>query len=76
MGELGNLVAFLESQGLKKSGGALRKFSKGGVVTGKTKNKDTVKALLTPGELVIPVKHSTKVKKFLKSEKIRLPGMK
>lgn len=36
---------------------------------------DRVLARLMPGEIVIPVKHAAKVKKMLKKEKIKLPGM-
>lgn len=59
----------------KAANAGLIKMSKGGLVKGKG-NRDTVNALLTPGELVIPKKHVSAVKKFLKSEKVKLPGMK
>lgn len=42
-------------------------FKKGGIVPGKG-NKDSVKAKLTPGELVIPKKSVSKVKKTLKGK--------
>ena len=38
-------------------------------------DQDRVLARLMPGEIVIPVKHASKVKKMLKAAKIKLPGM-
>lgn len=42
-------------------------LKKGGVVPGKG-NRDTVKARLTPGELVIPKKSAPKVRKMLQGK--------
>lgn len=60
-------------------------FRKGGIVKPKHKNipksalpkgdVDTAFARLQVGELVIPKKHTKKVSKFLKDNKIKLPGM-
>ena len=60
-------------------------FTAGGKVKVKHKNipahrlkagdPDRVLARLMPGEIVIPVKHASKVKKFLVQSKIKLPGM-
>lgn len=60
-------------------------FKKGGMVKSKHKNipksalpkgdVDTAFARLQVGELVIPKKHTKKVSKFLKDNKIKLPGM-
>lgn len=36
---------------------------------------DSVKAILQPGEIVIPVKHADKVAKFLKEQRIKLPNL-
>jgi hypothetical protein len=41
----------------------------------KPKDPDQVLARLMPGEIVIPVKHASKVKKMLKQAKIKLPGL-
>ncbi len=41
----------------------------------KPKDPDQVLARLMPGEIVIPVKHASKVKKMLKDAKIKLPGL-
>lgn len=38
-------------------------------------DKDTVYARLMPHEIVIPVKHAPLIKKFLKKENIKLPGL-
>lgn len=64
---------------------APRNFTKGGKVAVKHKNipvhalqpkdPDQVLARLMPGEIVIPVKHASKVKKLLKKAKIKLPGL-
>ncbi len=71
-----------------KTGGKIiapRSFVKGGSVKAKHKNipvhalkpkdPDQVLARLMPGEIVIPVKHTKKVKAFLKTAKIKLPGL-
>ena len=60
-------------------------FEKGGFVKPSMENiplsmvpphdKDTVYARLMPNEIVIPVKHANTVKKFLKKENIKLPGL-
>ncbi len=42
----------------------------------KTGDTDMVLARVQAGELVIPRKHVKKVETFLKSKKIKLPGMK
>jgi len=62
-----------------------RPFGKGGKVKPSHKNipvhalrpkdPDQVLARLMPGEIVIPVKHASKVKKMLKDAKIKLPGL-
>jgi hypothetical protein len=39
------------------------------------KEQDTIPSVLQVGEIVIPVKHAKKVKKFLKEEKIKLPNL-
>lgn len=36
---------------------------------------DSVKAILQPGEIVIPVKHAKKVAKLLRTNNIKLPNM-
>ncbi len=36
---------------------------------------DSVRALLMPGEIVIPLKHVRTVKTFLKRRKIKLPNL-
>lgn len=36
---------------------------------------DSVKAILQPGEIVIPVKHAKSVSKMLKNANIKLPNM-
>ena len=41
----------------------------------KVSKVDTVLARLQPGEIVIPVKHTKKVKQFLKKSNIKLPGV-
>ena len=41
----------------------------------KPKDPDRVLARLMPGEIVIPVKHTKKIKAYLKKEKIKLPGL-
>lgn len=41
----------------------------------KPKDPDRVLARLMPGEIVIPVKYVSKVKKMLKQAKIKLPGL-
>lgn len=41
----------------------------------KVSKVDTILARLQPNEIVIPVKYTKKVKKFLKKEKIKLPGL-
>ena len=41
----------------------------------KPKDPDQVLARLMPGEIVIPVKHTKKIKAFLRKEKIKLPGL-
>lgn len=38
-------------------------------------NNDSVRAILMPGEIVIPTKHANKVAKFLKKENIKLPNL-
>jgi hypothetical protein len=60
-------------------------FKQGGMVKPKHKNipskmlpkgdVDTAYARLQVGEIVIPKKHTKKVAKFLKDNKIKLPGM-
>lgn len=37
---------------------------------------DSIRAMLTPGEIIIPLKYAKKVAKLLKKSKIRLPGLK
>lgn len=39
------------------------------------RDPDQVLARLMPGEIVIPVKHTRKIKAFLRKEKIKLPGL-
>lgn len=71
-----------------KTGGKIikpRSFVDGGKVKANHKNipavalkpndPDRVLARLMPGEIVIPVKHTRKIKEFLKKEKIKLPGL-
>ena len=36
---------------------------------------DSVKAILQPGEIVIPVKHAKKVATLLRNNNIKLPGL-
>ena len=64
-------------------------YTKGGFVKGKTTNKkyitmrfntadlkgDTVPAVLTPGEVVIPLSHVKLVSDFLKKKHIKLPNL-
>lgn len=38
-------------------------------------DNDSVRAILMPGEIVIPTKHASKVAKFLKQENIKLPNL-
>ena len=58
-----------------KNGGVVPK-SKYPAVEGRPKDfGDTVPAILESGEVVIPVELADKVKKFLRSQKIKLPGM-
>ena len=66
---------------LKK--GKIQNLKKGGIVPLPKgykkfpKNKgDIVPSVLEPGEIVVPVEHSKKVEKFLRKNKIILPGMK
>lgn len=72
-----------------KDGGKIKphNFStKGGKVSRKHKNippkllhkgdPDMVLARLSAGEIVVPRKHVGKVEAFLRSKKIKLPGMK
>lgn len=58
-----------------------RKFNNGGYVV-QNKNMsnrqihhDSIKAIVMPNELIIPVKYAKLVSHFLKSKKIRLPNM-
>lgn len=68
---------------LKNSGVKVRSFLKGGKVGRRTipanmlkpNDVDVVLARLQPGEIVIPVKHTTKVKAMLKKAGIKLPNM-
>lgn len=58
-----------------------RNYMRGGSVTGSlgmTQGQlrgDSVRALLTPGEIVIPVKHARRVSSYLRSKNIKLPGV-
>jgi hypothetical protein len=68
------------------NGNKIHNFVKGGKVKRKMinipgnllkpKDKDRVLIRVMPGELVLPLKHVKKVEHFLKSKKIKLPGMK
>ena len=64
--------------------GKIKRFEKGGLVnipsgyqnfSSKVLNYDLVPVLLQPNEIVIPKKHTAKVKKFLKEENIKLPNL-
>lgn len=71
-----------------KNGGKIKpkSFISGAKVQAKDKNIpkrmlpkgdiDLVLARVAPGELVIPIKHVKKVESFLKTNKIKLRGMK
>ena len=58
-----------------------RNFTKGGYVRAgpnmsyRQLHKDSISAILKPNEIVIPVKHTKLIKKFLKSKKIKLPNL-
>ncbi len=41
-----------------------------------TPNRDSVKTILVPGELVIPRRHVSKVSKYLRSKKIKFGNFK
>jgi Cft2 family RNA processing exonuclease len=44
-------------------------------MTRKQLSSDSVRAILQPGEIVIPVKHAGRVARMLKRSKIKLPGL-
>jgi hypothetical protein len=58
-----------------------RNYVKGGFVqpgqgmTYRQLHKDSISAILKPNEIVIPVKHTKIIKKFLKSKNIKLPNL-
>ena len=58
-----------------------RAFIKGGYVEPRKNmsfrqlHKDSIREILMPNEIVIPVKHTKLIKKFLKSKKIKLPNL-
>jgi hypothetical protein len=41
----------------------------------KVSKKDSVLVRVMPGEIVIPLKHTKKIKQFLKKKNIKLPGL-
>lgn len=45
-------------------------------MTRKQLSSDSVRAILQPGEIVIPVKYAGRVTRLLKQRKIKLPGLK
>jgi hypothetical protein len=57
---------------IKQSFSQAKKFSKGGIVPGHG-NGDTVPAMLTPGELVIPKDKVSQVQQFLSGVSLKLP---
>ena len=73
-------TAIIASEATKKD---LKEFRDGGFVKvpeeyrklREDRYRDIVPAILEPHELVIPVKYSNKVSKFLKDENIKLPNM-
>lgn len=55
-----------------KTGGFVKRHSN---MTYAQLHGDSVKAMVMPGEIVIPVKHTRQVKAFLDRRKIKLPNL-
>ena len=54
------------------SGGKVRRVKR---MTKSQLTNDSVRAILTPGEIVIPLKYAKRVQRILKREGIKLPGL-